>query len=189
LLERYQRHANISKRWKQLSTAFAAGNTSTLPYRVVTDATLSLGWAFGDLTWNISTGNENCSYSTIATKALKDELSGMPYCLRHNVSSDINITTAAITVIPCFPTNVPCFNRDVRQHWLQLPDNTIRPASRRDLCLTTGYNFGDTTVYVKPCNDSVTQHWSWFGKAPGDQDQSQLFFGIGIASLGVVVNS
>lgn len=183
---RYDHHHKQTMHWKKMKSA----PLHELPYKVVVSATLSPDWAFGDYAWNISRGNETvCPYVTIATRQLKDETTGAPYCLRHNVSvGNHSDGQPVVSILPCYPTNVACYNRDPSQHWIQREtDATISPHSRPDLCLTTNYNYGDTTVYLNPCNGSVTQHWSWFGPAPGDFDRGFLFFGIGVANLGVVV--
>jgi hypothetical protein len=126
----------------------------------------------------------NCSYVTLATETLVEPRTNVSYCLYHNVSAPPG---DMLSVLPCYPTSQACYNRDPQQHWVyQAEDQSIRPFDHRGLCLTTRYNYGDNVPYLLACNGTVTQHWSFFGPAPGAVGWGWLQFGIGVANLGVI---
>jgi hypothetical protein len=128
----------------------------------------------------------NCSYITITTRALRDNATGVPYCLTHNTTAPAG---EAITIVPCYPTASPCYNRDPQQRWVYNGgDSSIRPYDEQEMCFTTNYNFGEKTPYFAACNQSVTQAWAYMGKGAGMGNIGTLFFGCGVANIGAVLN-
>jgi phospholipase C len=181
LLGRFEHHQHKTRQWK----AHKSGGASALPYKVVVDTYLSPVWMFGDLTWDLNNGT-NCSYITITTRALRDNATGVPYCLTHNTTAPAG---EAITVVPCYPTASPCYNRDPQQRWVYNGgDSSIRPYDSQEMCFTTNYNFGEKTPYFAACNQSVTQAWAYMGRGAGMGNIGTLFFGCGVANIGAVLN-
>ena len=116
---------------------------------------------------------------------------------------------SVLTVTPCLPNQDPAMNRARSQHFVLLPDATLRfydpalaatGAAERFLCVTNhGPHESDPATLVntlETCADShneeggekgdaVWQAWAFKGSAPGVLYKGQLLYGDGSNALGV----
>jgi len=106
---------------------------------------------------------------------------------------DYDITTNAVGVSVCYPTQYPNTTIDPSQKWTWEEDSTIRPYSYRNLCLSTlvvlrdvSANPDDAHLFLLPCNDDVGQRWAWHGGPVPETGKKKGKLSMGYYYVGLV---
>jgi phospholipase C len=109
--------------------------------------------------WNWYRNDSLVNYQTLVVT-----YNDTDYCLDSGAGTE----GAPIGFSFCYPSKYPAGNRDRAQHWIPSPNNGIRWAGNRNLCVTTHYLPDlNGTITLERCSDSVEQHFGFMGDAPG----------------------
>jgi phospholipase C len=203
----YKIHEARTKHWH----SFKSGEKSS-DYRLVTQ-TCPLYGIGDEANWNVNGlrfgGNPEYASSTepfitFSTKDLRvnytDDATGTVKQVALCLDAGEGIVGSKITYSPCYPSEDPALNRDPAQHFVMLPDRSLRYYDTslgsenvsKMLCVTNlnplYKDDASLDVYLADCSAGaeVTQSWAYHGSAPGEGGDFRLEYGDITNCLGIV---